>query len=147
MHRVRIITPARLHFSLIDLNGILGRIDGGFGLAIATPNFDIIAEPATSIQVASCQYQARALKILIRLQQTYPFPGIKLKFTSQIPMHSGFGSGTQLALGIAHAANVLYELGLAPWKSLRLSGAAGHLVSGLLHLDGWLYRRWGAPLP
>ena len=39
--RIFIKTPCRLHFSLIDLNGSLGRIDGGIGLTLEKPNFTI----------------------------------------------------------------------------------------------------------
>ena len=39
--RFQIRSPSRLHLSLIDLNGSLGRIDGGFGFALDTPNFVI----------------------------------------------------------------------------------------------------------
>ncbi len=39
--RVFIKTPCRLHFSLIDLNGSLNRIDGGVGLTLEKPNFTI----------------------------------------------------------------------------------------------------------
>ena len=97
MNHVKITTPSRLHFSLLDLNGALGRIDGGFGLAITEPNFQIIAEIATDIDVAASVYRERAINVLQRLQQSHPFPGIKLTFESEIPMHCGFGSGTQLA--------------------------------------------------
>jgi beta-ribofuranosylaminobenzene 5'-phosphate synthase len=38
---VFIKTPCRLHFSLIDLNGNLGRVDGGLGLTLNKPNFTI----------------------------------------------------------------------------------------------------------
>lgn len=122
INQVRITTPSRLHFSLIDLNGKLGRIDGGFGLAITEPNFQIIAEPSTEIQVESAAYHERACAILAQLQTTYQFPGIKLKFISEIPTHSGFGSGTQLSLGIASAVNILYDLKLSV---LELANAAG----------------------
>lgn len=39
--RVFIKTPCRLHFSLIDLNGSLNRVDGGVGLTLEKPNFTI----------------------------------------------------------------------------------------------------------
>lgn len=119
---VRITTPSRLHFSLIDLNGKLGRIDGGFGLAINEPNFRIVAEPSTTIHVESSTYRERACEILARLQKNYHFPGMKLKLLSEIPTHSGFGSGTQLSLGIAAAVNVLYSLNL---NLLELANAVG----------------------
>ena len=127
MHHVKITTPSRLHFSLLDLNGALGRIDGGFGLAITEPNFQIVAERATGIHIASSVYRDRATAVLERLQETYPFRGIKLTFQSEIPMHCGFGSGTQLALGVVQAVNVLYEFGLAVGELAKLVGRGGDL--------------------
>ena len=109
---VTIRTPARLHFALIDLNGSLGRIDGSIGLAINDPHFEIIAEPADQIQIESTQYEERARAIVERLRAKYSFPGIHLQLASEVPPHSGFGSGTQLALGIAQAVNTLYNLNL-----------------------------------
>lgn len=125
MHHVKITTPSRLHFSLLDLNGALGRIDGGFGLAITEPNFQIVAERATGIHLPSSVYRDRAATVLARLQKTYPFPGIRLRFQSEIPMHCGFGSGTQLSLGVAQAVNVLYELGLDGQALARVVGRGG----------------------
>ena len=110
---VTIRTPARLHFALIDLNGSLGRIDGSIGLAINDPHFEILAEPADQIQIASDQYKERARAIVESLRAKYNFPGIHLQLVSEIPPHSGFGSGTQLALGIAQAVNTLYNLNLS----------------------------------
>ena len=110
---IHITTPSRLHFSLIDLNGQLGRIDGGFGLAINEPKFEILAEPAEDILVESRNYRERATSILKKLQKIYQFPGLKLRFNSEIPTHCGFGSGTQLSLGIASAVNILYDLNLS----------------------------------
>lgn len=122
---VSITTPSRLHFSLIDLNGQLGRIDGGFGLAIKEPNFQIVAEPSTEIHVDSIAYTERVSEILTRLQKSYQFPGIKLKLISEIPTHSGFGSGTQLSLGIASAVNTLYNLNLNLLELARSVGRGG----------------------
>lgn len=119
---IRITTPSRLHFSLIDLNGDLGRIDGGFGLAINEPKFQMVAEPSTEIQIESIAYTERASEILTLLQKIYQFPGIKLDINSEIPTHSGFGSGTQLSLGIASAVNTLYDLNLSV---LELANAVG----------------------
>lgn len=125
MHHVKITTPSRLHFSLLDLNGALGRIDGGFGLAITEPNFQIVAERATGVHLPSSVYRDRAATVLERLQKIYSFPGIRLTFQSEIPMHCGFGSGTQLSLGVAQAVNVLYELGLDVQELARVVGRGG----------------------
>lgn len=125
INRIHITTPSRLHFSLIDLNGQIGRIDGGFGLAINEPKFEIIAEPANEIQVESKDYTERATTILKKLQAIYHFPGIKIKLKSEIPTHSGFGSGTQLSLGIASAANKLFNLNLSVVELAKAVGRGG----------------------
>ena len=135
MHHIKITTPSRLHFSLLDLNGALGRVDGGFGLAIAEPNFQIIAERAASIDVAASVYRERAITVLQQLQQTYPFPGIKLTFESEIPMHCGFGSGTQLSLGIAQAVNMLYQFGLNVRELAQVVGRGGTSGIGVAAFD------------
>ena len=135
MHHVKITTPSRLHFSLLDLNGALGRIDGGFGLAITEPNFQIVAERATGIHLSSSVYRDRAIAVLERLQETCPFPGIKLTFQSEIPMHCGFGSGTQLALGVVQAVNVLYQFGLDVRELAKIVGRGGTSGIGVAAFD------------
>ena len=122
---VTIRTPARLHFALIDLNGSLGRIDGSIGLAINDPHFEIVATPADQIQIESTRYKERSSTILERLQAEYSFPGIHLQLATEIPPHSGFGSGTQLALGIAQAINKLYDLNLSVADLAQAVGRGG----------------------
>ena len=39
MQKITVITPSRIHMALIDLNGGLGRVDGGIGLSLASPGF------------------------------------------------------------------------------------------------------------
>ena len=53
MNRVILSTPARLHFGLLDLNGEIGRIDGGVGLALESPHTLIEAEKAEQV-TAEC---------------------------------------------------------------------------------------------
>ena len=42
--KVYVKTPARLHLGLIDLNGDLGRLFGGIGVAIDYPNVTLKTE-------------------------------------------------------------------------------------------------------
>lgn len=45
-------TPSRLHLSLLDLNGSLGRIDGGVGLTLKKPSLVLeLKEKGTGVQV------------------------------------------------------------------------------------------------
>ena len=49
--KVYVKTPARLHLGLIDLNGDLGRIYGGLGVAIDHPNVVLEAEKSKDLKV------------------------------------------------------------------------------------------------
>lgn len=85
--------------------------------------------------MAASVYRKRACQVLARLQETYPFPGIAIKFTAEIPMHSGFGSGTQLSLGIAQAVNCLYGLGLSVLDLAHAVGRGGTSGIGVAAFD------------
>lgn len=93
-------TGCRLHFGLIDLNGGLGRIDGGVGLGLSDPGVTISAQPSESLTVKGPHSE------LIRdyastIMNTYGVPPAELSIKSVIPRHVGLGSGTQLALATA----------------------------------------------
>ncbi|MHC1586284.1 MAG: GHMP family kinase ATP-binding protein, partial [Candidatus Hecatellaceae archaeon] len=105
--KVQVETPSRLHFILIDLNGELGRVDGGVGVALQTPGWRIEVEPsAEGLEVEGCpeagfeEVQNLALKFL---GSQGVKPSLKIKVSGGIPRHVGLGSGTQLALGVAKA--------------------------------------------
>ena len=100
---VYITTPSRLHFSLIDLNGELGRIDGGIGVAIAQPNWITRLEKTSKWSVPN-----EAKKIIHALQKKISIKnGYTINFESRLPTHVGLGSQTQLALALAHGISIL----------------------------------------
>jgi beta-ribofuranosylaminobenzene 5'-phosphate synthase len=111
---IKITTPCRLHITLIDMNGEIGRMDGGAGLTLSSPNVKITAEEAEGIQIEGLHEFAdkmkRAAEVLLPEGR-----GIKINVEELIPSHVGFGSGTQSALAAAAAVNELYGLG----KSVR----------------------------
>ena len=47
--KVAVKTPARLHSGLIDLNGDLGRLYGGLGVAIDHPNTVLEVEKSPTL--------------------------------------------------------------------------------------------------
>jgi len=51
MKEIVVTTPARLHFGLIDMNGELGRIDGGVGLSLISPHTKITASKNKGIEI------------------------------------------------------------------------------------------------
>lgn len=108
MVRVRVKTPSRLHFCLMDLNGELGRVDGSLGVALS--------QPATILEV----YRGREIKVhgevaeLVR-QLALRFlghfkirGGVNIIVRSLIPNHVGLGSTTQLSLAVAMALARLF---------------------------------------
>jgi beta-RFAP synthase len=108
--KVYIKTPARLHLGLIDLNGDLGRIFGGIGVAINHPNVILEAEKAKELAVSG-EKSELTQKLATHFLEAY---GLKEKIAidvkETIPEHIGLGSGTQLALAVATSISRLFEI-------------------------------------
>ena len=109
---VTVKTPSRLHFSMIDLRGDLGRIHGSVGVAIDNPSIILKAKKASSIDVKG----PRADRVKAFAETLLPGSGISggasIEVLTDIMEHSGFGSGTQLALAVGSALSELYGLSL-----------------------------------
>ena len=100
---VRIRTPARLHFSLIDLNGELGRIDGGIGISLAKPNWLITISKSSSWSFPmEIEERLRIIQDNMKLTQKF-----HIKIESNLPKHVGLGSQTQLSLALTNAFSIL----------------------------------------
>lgn len=95
--------------TLIDMNGEIGRMDGGAGLTLSSPNVKITAEEADEIQIEGLQGFADRMKKAA--ESVLPEgKGVKINVEQLIPAHVGFGSGTQTSLAVAAAVNELYGL-------------------------------------
>jgi len=104
-------TGARLHLGQLDLNGSLGRLYGGLGLAIDQPNLELIAEPANDLYVDCPEAQRNRVELIAQeYLKHYSLPGVKLKIVQLLPSHSGLGSGTQLSLALGLAITSIYGL-------------------------------------
>ena len=110
--KIKIITPSRLHFALIDLSGDLGRVDGGIGVALNYPN--IILE-ASSLKnddiIVKNGYNSELIYDIAKnvFKHLEIDGGIEFNLISSIPSHVGLGSKTQLSLAIAFAINYLFN--------------------------------------
>ena len=105
-------TPSRLHFAMVDLRGDLGRLYGSVGVAIDRPNIVLKAKHASRLIVegpSSERTKDYAENILKGLRVE---GGAEIKIVLDIKPHSGFGSGTQLALAVGTALSELYDLDL-----------------------------------
>ena len=111
---IKITTPCRIHMTLIDMNAEIGRVDGGAGLTLSSPNIKITAEEANGVSIEGLQDFADRMKKAA--ESLLPEgKGIRINVQEVYPAHVGFGSGTQSSLAAAAAVNELYGLG----KSVR----------------------------
>lgn len=108
VERVRVRAPARLHFGVLDLRGMLGRRFGGMGAAVPAPALQLEAERADA-WTATGPDAERAATYARRYAEAVGLPGgARILITQSMPLHCGLGSGTQLALSVARALAELY---------------------------------------
>jgi len=111
---MRIRTPSRIHISLIDLNGSLGRVDGGLGIALEEPHMELRVEPASRVK-ARGDLAGRAEQAARAFLEHYDIRGgADIEILQSYPQHVGLGSGTQLSLAVARMLARIYgvEAGL-----------------------------------
>ncbi len=100
---VRVRAPARLHFGFLDLNGGLGRRFGSIGLAIDTPAFQIKASNAARASAKGEEAERIRTYLLAAASHLDVPDAAAIEVEESIPVHAGFGSGTQIALAVAAA--------------------------------------------
>lgn len=114
MNMIKVVSPSRLHLTLIDLNAELGRVNGGAGITLESPGMELLAAEADNVEIVGDSLLAgkmrKAADALLPAGK-----GIKLQINDSLPDHVGLGSGTQAALSAAAAINKIYGLG----KSVR----------------------------
>jgi beta-ribofuranosylaminobenzene 5'-phosphate synthase len=134
---VRITTPSRLHFGLIDFNGNLGRIDGGSGVAINSPRNVISIKSSKEFHVNGSNPESirKIVKdICDRLGK--PLPDLEVTVEEEIPAHAGFGSKTQMCLALAYAICKEYDIQYNGVEALaRLVGRGGTSGIGVRAFD------------
>ena len=124
----RIGTPSRLHFTLIDMNGETGRIDGSLGLSIQRPGVTLEFGPRGEALVrggAPAEREAVLAELAACSQILGVEPGIEIVIRQMIPAHRGLGSGTQSRLAVLSALNHRFGLGHSPSRLAAMSGRGG----------------------
>lgn len=150
MKKVRLVTPARLHFGLFGWGPEAFRQFGGFGLMINRPGFDFtisMDEPCEfeSVEKNNLNLTGLVERIKENLRQTgATLPEFSLKIDAVTPAHHGLGSGTQRALALAEILAIaagrhelkLHELADLAGRHPRSGvGAYGYFNGGLI-VDG-----------
>ncbi len=133
--KIRIESAGRLHFGLIDLNGSLGRTDGGIGVALKKPEIIVDAEfiensNASGIEIIgtkrTCEISDAVNKLnnLVNLNQKFN-TNIKIIIKNNIPSHSGLGSTTQTLLAVSKAVTELNGISLNARELSNIIGRGG----------------------
>ena len=115
---LKVSVPARIAISLYDMNGNLGRIDGGMGFSLDWPR---LVFSAKKIEGKDISIEGRELELELRnalcdslkkLQQLYGLNGVAIRFQETIQSHLGFGSKTATLLSTSCAYGKLYGFDL-----------------------------------
>lgn len=122
--------PGRLHLGFLDPSGTLGRRFGSLGVTLG--DFVTLVELAhaekdafvagADAEPAEIERLARHVAAMRRLAGTDR--PLRATLHRSLPVHAGFGSGTQLALAVGHAFAVLHGLALST-ESIALALARG----------------------
>lgn len=109
---IQVNTPSRLHFTLIDLNAELGRVDGGVGLTLDSPSMRLSATETNDGVFVTGRGDLKRIKTAVG----FLIPegeGIHINVEQPYPAHVGLGSGTQTALAAGWSVNLMFSLGLS----------------------------------
>ncbi|MHA1739602.1 MAG: beta-ribofuranosylaminobenzene 5'-phosphate synthase family protein [Candidatus Heimdallarchaeota archaeon] len=129
---ITIITPSRLHFGLLDLNGELGRINGGLGVALENPGWEIIGymkdEINSKVKLAKIDVNTEAA--IKKFDAYFKTKTTELNFEikKDLPVHMGLGSKTQFLLSIGSILACNHELKTTPReiaKAVQRGGTSG----------------------
>ncbi len=132
-----VTSPSRLHFSLIDLNGELGRVDGGIGVALKVPSLKMEVS-AVDEEVKEKENPKEVVPVLERIRSRIE-PGLRgnyrVRILKPLPPHVGLGSQTQLSLSVAKALSVLENRSYSVVELAKLVGRGGTSGIGTAAFD------------
>lgn len=129
---ISIITPSRLHFGLIDLNGDLGRINGGIGVALENPGWEIIGYKNDELnpKIELAKIDSNTKLAIDKFDAFFKIKTDKLHFEIKrdLPVHMGLGSKTQFLLSIGTILAYNNGLKISPReiaKAVQRGGTSG----------------------
>lgn len=140
-------TPSRLHITLIDLNGTIGRIDGGVGLTIEKPGLTLEAKTTEKdIEVLFNEsnlspklmndYREKIKNSAIKMLKFLNIDGgYKFLIKNTYPTHSGLGSGTQISLAVGKLILNLHNQNMEASKIAKIMGRGGTSGIGVQAFD------------
>jgi len=132
---VRVTAPSRIHMTLIDLNGSMGRVDGGIGFALRHPRMVVEVKRSECLRVrgGAKEPALRAAELVI---ERYSLPGAEVHVVESYPRHVGLGSGTQLSLAVARGICEAYGISASVRELARVVGRGGTSGIGVAAFEG-----------
>jgi beta-ribofuranosylaminobenzene 5'-phosphate synthase len=130
---LKIKTPSRIHMTLIDMNGSVGRVDGGIGITLEEPYILITAKRADTVTVRGDPELNERMKKACEI--ICPGCGIEIDIKKSYWNHIGLGSGTQAALAAGMAMASLYDLKLTPRQIAEKVGRGGTSGIGIASFE------------
>ncbi len=126
--RVIVNAPSRIHITLLDMNGSLGRVDGGIGIALDHPATLLDARKRDHIAVYGGDDDTR-LRVGEAARATTEYlslpGGAEITVHDAAAQHVGLGSGTALALAAGSALCSLYNRDVTIRELARVVGRGG----------------------
>ncbi|MFE9500393.1 beta-ribofuranosylaminobenzene 5'-phosphate synthase family protein [Streptomyces collinus] len=126
---VRIQAPARLSFTLIDLNGSTGRRNGMASMSLKRPSVRATLWPSGGPEHHVCGkdtgHSEEISKMLAALRDKWEGPAVRCVVEDALPAHHGFGSKTTTLLAIGKAYAVLCSTAAGAEELAQLTGRAG----------------------
>jgi len=135
---VYVETTARLHFSVLDLAGTLGRWFGGIGAAAPGPTLRLSACPSAVLTASGHDAERAELFARRFLDHHGVAAGSAIRIASSLPAHAGLGSGTQLGLAVGRALAELHGVSADVRSLARAVGRAERSAIGT-----WIFDRGG----
>ncbi|GAB4154305.1 MAG: beta-ribofuranosylaminobenzene 5'-phosphate synthase [Planctomycetaceae bacterium] len=118
---VTITTGSRLHFGPLAHGSQSPPFFGGVGLMLDSPGFQIKIQRADQDEIlATPEYAERIVQFRRQFHRRFDVPEspCRIEICETIPLHRGFGSGTQLALAMARGLSRLYDTVDVPIEQL-----------------------------
>ena len=137
-HRVIVRTPSRIHVTLLDMNGSLGRVDGGVGITLDDPAVLLEAQASPTLEIRGCDSRTAALvrecaqNVLTALElveasrSRYVNTSLPTAVSEAVP---------ELALSTARACCELYGTTLPTAELARMAGRGGTSGIGTAAFD------------
>ncbi|MGQ3411418.1 beta-ribofuranosylaminobenzene 5'-phosphate synthase [Natrinema sp. LN54] len=132
---MKIETVSRLHFGLIDMNGELGRIDGGIGLALNSPSITLNVNKSRNFCVNG-PLSNRIKEGAKAVQKYLNGSPVSIEIEEAIPQHVGLGSGTQAAIAGGIAVSELNDAELSINTIAKITGRGGTSGIGTAAFEG-----------